>query len=74
MARIKIHELPKDTQISREEMKKVFGGASKSLTQSYANPLTASAPYIPGGSVLNPGQLGALEPDPWIIMPSTLQR
>lgn len=26
MARIKITDLPQDTQISREEMKKVFGG------------------------------------------------
>ncbi len=26
MAKIKITDLPKDTQISREEMKKVFGG------------------------------------------------
>jgi hypothetical protein len=32
MAKIKITDLPKDTQISREEMKKVFGGAPRTVT------------------------------------------
>ncbi len=36
MARIKIRDLPKDRKISREEMKKVFGGTI-SINQPYSN-------------------------------------
>lgn len=70
MARIKITDLPKNVQISREEMKKVFGGAAKSLTQVYANPLELTGSFVQGGSFLNPGQLVGLEPDPWNLKPS----
>ena len=69
MARIKITDLPKNVQISREEMKKVFGGAAKSLTQVYANPLELTGSFVPGDR-LNPGQLVGLEPDPWSLKPS----
>jgi hypothetical protein len=43
MARIKIGDLPADMKISPEEMKKVFGGAAKSLTQIYGNPLDVTS-------------------------------
>lgn len=43
MARIKIVDLPADMKISPEEMKKVFGGAAKSLTQVYANPFDVTS-------------------------------
>ncbi|MFZ5642459.1 MAG: hypothetical protein ACOY46_02565 [Bacillota bacterium] len=33
MARIIIKDLPKDVKISKEEMKKVFGGMTKTLLQ-----------------------------------------
>ena len=36
MARIKIRDLPKDRKISKEEMKKVFGGTI-SINQPYSN-------------------------------------
>jgi len=36
MVRIKIRDLPKDRKISREEMKKVFGGTI-ALTQPYSH-------------------------------------
>lgn len=76
MVRIKITDLPQDTKISREEMKKVFGGAGKSLTQSYANPLETAAFFIPGdrSSLTDLQQLSSIEEDPWHAMPSSLRR
>jgi hypothetical protein len=44
MAKIKIVDLPTDMKISSEEMKKVFGGAAKSLTQTqYVNPFDVTS-------------------------------
>jgi len=43
-------------------MKKVFGGAPRTVTMWYTNPIDLNA------------QFGALEPDPWVLMPSALQR
>jgi len=59
MAKIKIVDLPKDAEISKEEMKKVFGGITTSigsiggLTQPKITVnYTLSAP-----SVINPGDV-----------------
>lgn len=35
MARIKINDLPQDVKISKEEMKKVFGGMNKQELSSF---------------------------------------
>ncbi len=43
MARIKIRDLPKDRKISREEMKKVFGG-----TISINQPFSRTGYYLEG--------------------------
>ncbi len=43
MARIKIRDLPKDRKISREEMKKVFGG-----TISTNQPFSRTGYYLEG--------------------------
>ncbi|MBI5057513.1 MAG: hypothetical protein HZB61_12945 [Nitrospirae bacterium] len=36
MAKIKIKDLPKDKKVSKEELKKVFGGATWSIMQTYS--------------------------------------
>ena len=61
MGRIKIEDLPRDMKISKKEMRKVVGGLSFSLAQSYpkqtlyANLSSGAivAPFIPGGAVLS---------------------
>jgi len=47
MVRIKIKDLPKDKKISREEMKKVFGGAiSVNLPYPHSGYYLGSDPYV----------------------------
>ena len=47
MARIKIKDLPKDMNISREEMKRLFGGAiSVNLPYSHSGYYLGSDPYV----------------------------
>lgn len=41
MAKIKIVDLPADMKISPEEMKKVFGGAPRTVTMLYPNLIDA---------------------------------
>ncbi len=53
MAKIRITDLPKDTQISREEMKKVFGGIR---TQVGGVQLQGRTPTMINRN-LNPGDL-----------------
>lgn len=57
MARIKIVDIPKDLKISKEEMKKVLGGAE---TWGGTKNINQSVPYVPGG-------ISAIEEDPWHV-------
>jgi len=52
MARIQINDLPYDIKISKEEMKKVFGGATNEDLTRFGN--------LPWAGVSK-----TIEPDPW---------
>jgi hypothetical protein len=59
MARIKIKDLPKDRKITKEEMKKVFGGyidiPGSSLADPRPTPIFSYQPLKPGF-----GQMGTI--------------
>ena len=69
MARIKIKDLPKDQKISRDEMRKVFGGT-----------VSANKPYLQSGYYLesdpyvinDPSPLGSPHFSEWYRSASTI--
>ena len=69
MARIKIKDLPKDQKISRDEMKKVFGGT-----------VSAKQPYLQSGYYLesdpyvinDPSPVGSPQLSEWFRSVSTI--
>lgn len=49
MARIRIKDLPKDKKVSREELKKILGGATLLQNTSSVSGLYIGAAVAPGG-------------------------
>lgn len=48
MARIKINDLPKDQKVSKDELKKIFGGATLLQNSSPISGLYIGAAVSPG--------------------------
>jgi len=69
MARIKIVDLPADVKISPEEMKKVFGGAPRTVTLLYPNPLDA----ISERGIIDPVDPRSIDIPPVTSDPSALR-